>query len=64
MDHRPELKDAINLLADLTEAYTAALFLRERGGENLRAAVWQQNDCAQSGCGGHGSGPSATQRMP
>lgn len=40
MDHRPELKDAINLLADLTEAYTAALFLRERGGENLRAAVW------------------------
>jgi signal transduction protein with GAF and PtsI domain len=40
MDHRPELKDAINLLADLTEAYTVALFLRDRGGESLRAAAW------------------------
>lgn len=40
MDPRQELKDAINLLADLTEAYTAALFLREHGGGNLRAAAW------------------------
>jgi signal transduction protein with GAF and PtsI domain len=40
MDPRQELKDAINLLADLTEAYTAALFLREHGGSNLRAAAW------------------------
>ena len=40
MDQRHELTDAINLLADLTEAFTAALFLRERGGEYLKAASW------------------------
>jgi signal transduction protein with GAF and PtsI domain len=34
-----ELKQAINLLADLTEAYTAALFLPDRQG-HLKAAVW------------------------
>lgn len=28
------------------------------------AAVWQQSDCAQTGCGGHGSGPAANQRIP
>ena len=36
---RPELKLAINLLADLTEAFTAALFLPDNEG-NLRAAAW------------------------
>jgi signal transduction protein with GAF and PtsI domain len=40
MDQRHELTDAINLLADLTEAFTAALFLRERGGEDLKAVAW------------------------
>ncbi|MBI4799407.1 MAG: GAF domain-containing protein [Desulfarculus sp.] len=40
MDQRHELTDAINLLADLTEAFTAALFLRERGGESLKAVSW------------------------
>ncbi len=36
---RPELKVAINLLADLTEAFTAALFLRDVEGK-LKAAAW------------------------
>ena len=36
---RPELKVAINLLADVTEAFTAALFLRDSEG-NLRVAAW------------------------
>jgi signal transduction protein with GAF and PtsI domain len=39
MHTRPELKQAIDLLADLTEAHTAALFLPDSEG-NLRAAVW------------------------
>jgi signal transduction protein with GAF and PtsI domain len=36
---KDELKQAIDLLADLTEAYTAALFLPDREG-NLKAMVW------------------------
>jgi signal transduction protein with GAF and PtsI domain len=40
MHSRPELKTAINLLADLTEAFTAALFLKDSDG-SLRAVAWQ-----------------------
>ncbi len=40
MDHRQELKDAVNLLADLTEANTAALFLLDGGGQHLHAAAY------------------------
>ena len=41
MDPRHDLREAIELLANITEAYTAALFLRDRtGGDALRPAVW------------------------
>jgi signal transduction protein with GAF and PtsI domain len=35
-----DLQEAINLLANITEAFTAALFLKEPGGDVLRPAVW------------------------
>lgn len=39
--HPPrDLNNAIELLADLTEAYTAALFLRDRSDGSLRPAAW------------------------
>ncbi|MGD9125314.1 MAG: GAF domain-containing protein [Desulfarculaceae bacterium] len=41
MDPRQELRDAIELLANLTEAFTAALFLRDPSGKKLRPVVWQ-----------------------
>lgn len=37
---RHGLKDAVDLLANLTEAYTVALYLREPGGRQLHAAAW------------------------
>lgn len=40
MESRRELNLAIALLADLTEAFTAALFLREPGRKTLKAAAW------------------------
>jgi signal transduction protein with GAF and PtsI domain len=40
MDPRQELKDAVNLLADLTEAHTSALFLLDPGGKLLHLAAW------------------------
>ncbi len=40
MEPRKDLREAIELLADLTEAFTVALFLREPGGDTLRAAAW------------------------
>lgn len=35
-----EIRDAIELLADLTEAYTAALFVREPHGQTLHPVAW------------------------
>jgi signal transduction protein with GAF and PtsI domain len=35
-----DLRDAVELLADITEAFTAALFLRDRSGAHLRAVAW------------------------
>lgn len=37
---RHGLKDAVDLLANLTEAFTVALYLREPGGHQLHAAAW------------------------
>jgi signal transduction protein with GAF and PtsI domain len=37
---RRDLREAVELLADLTEAFTAALFLRDRGADTLRAVAW------------------------
>lgn len=34
------LKAVVNLLADLTEAFTVALFLKDAKGEKLKAALW------------------------
>lgn len=47
MYSRPELKVAINLLADITEAYSAALFLTDHEGK-LKAAAW--HSLARSFC--------------
>jgi signal transduction protein with GAF and PtsI domain len=40
MGPRRDLREAVELLADLTEAFTAALFLRDRGADTLRAVAW------------------------
>lgn len=40
LDPRKDLQDAIELLADITEAFTAALYLRDGSGEVLRPAAW------------------------
>jgi signal transduction protein with GAF and PtsI domain len=40
MDPHQELRDAINLLADITEAFTAALFLRREKDGPLRPFIW------------------------
>lgn len=40
MDSRRELSDAIELLANIIEAFTAALFVIEPGEEGLRAVAW------------------------
>ena len=37
---RHGLKDAVDLLANLTEAFTVALYLREPGGQQLHATAW------------------------
>lgn len=37
---RKDLRQAVELLADLTEAFTAALFLRDRGTDTLRVVAW------------------------
>ena len=39
-DPRRELQEAIELLANLTEAYTAAFYLRDPAGGSLRPLVW------------------------
>lgn len=39
-DPLQELRDAIDLLADMTEAHTAALYVRDASGESLRPLVW------------------------
>lgn len=41
MESREELQGAIELLADITEAHTAALYLRDGVTEILRPVVWQ-----------------------
>jgi len=40
MDSRRELSDAIELLADIVEAFTAALFIKQPGADGLRAVAW------------------------
>lgn len=40
METRRQVQLAVSLLADLTEAFTAALFLREPGRNTLKAAAW------------------------
>lgn len=40
METRRELQLAVDLLADLTEAFTAALFLREPGSDKLKAVAF------------------------
>ena len=39
-DGHRDLREAIELLADITEAFTAALYLREQNGETLRPVAW------------------------
>ena len=39
-DPLKDLRDAIHLLANITEAFTVALYLREPGEDHLRPVVW------------------------
>ncbi len=41
METRRQVQLAVSLLADLTEAFTAALFMREPGRKTLKAVAWQ-----------------------